>query len=54
MGNTLILLFFATLLLGVPVAFTMGMAGIAAIFWMAASILWSPRSGCLPALIPSR
>ncbi|MBO6674153.1 MAG: TRAP transporter large permease [Rhizobiales bacterium] len=32
MGNTLILLFFATLLLGVPVAFTMGMAGIAAIF----------------------
>lgn len=32
MAKTLILLFFATLILGVPVAFTMGVAGIAAIF----------------------
>ncbi|MAY85524.1 MAG: C4-dicarboxylate ABC transporter [Pseudooceanicola sp.] len=32
MAKTLIILFFATLLLGVPVAFTMGVAGMAAIF----------------------
>lgn len=32
MAKTLIILFFATLILGVPVAFTMGVAGIAAIF----------------------
>ena len=32
MAGTLITLFFATLLLGVPVAFTMGIAGIVAIF----------------------
>ena len=32
MAKTLIILFFATLLLGVPVAFTMGIAGLAAIF----------------------
>lgn len=31
MANTLILLFFATLFLGVPVAFTMGIAGITAV-----------------------
>ena len=31
MTNTLIILFFATLILGVPVAFTMGIAGISAI-----------------------
>ncbi|MEM1047118.1 MAG: TRAP transporter large permease [Pseudomonadota bacterium] len=32
MGTTLITLFFATLVLGVPVAFTMGIAGMAAIY----------------------
>ncbi len=32
MAKTLIILFFATLILGVPVAFTMGVAGMAAIF----------------------
>ncbi len=32
MAQTLIILFFATLVLGIPVAFTMGIAGIAAIF----------------------
>ena len=32
MAQALILLFFATLILGIPVAFTMGVAGIAAIF----------------------
>lgn len=32
MAKTLIILFFATLFLGLPVAFTMGVAGIAAIF----------------------
>lgn len=32
MAKTLIILFFATLLLGVPVAFTMGIAGLAAVF----------------------
>ncbi len=32
MGTTLITLFFATLILGVPVAFTMGIAGMAAIY----------------------
>ncbi|WP_114011767.1 TRAP transporter large permease [Cohaesibacter intestini] len=32
MASTLIILFFATLLLGVPVAFTMGIAGLTAIF----------------------
>ncbi|WP_170546876.1 TRAP transporter large permease [Ruegeria arenilitoris] len=32
MAKTLIILFFATLFLGVPVAFTMGIAGISAIF----------------------
>ncbi len=32
MGPTLIILFFATLILGIPVAFTMGVAGLAAIF----------------------
>lgn len=32
MGKTLIILFFATMILGVPVAFTMGIAGLAAIF----------------------
>lgn len=32
MAKTLIILFFATLFLGVPVAFTMGVAGISAIF----------------------
>ncbi|WP_370272691.1 TRAP transporter large permease [Pseudooceanicola nitratireducens] len=32
MAKTLIILFFATLILGVPVAFTMGLAGMAAIF----------------------
>jgi tripartite ATP-independent transporter DctM subunit len=32
MAKTLIILFFATLILGVPVAFTMGVAGISAIF----------------------
>lgn len=32
MAKTLIILFFATLFLGVPVAFTMGIAGLAAIF----------------------
>ena len=32
MAKTLIILFFLTLFLGVPVAFTMGIAGITAIF----------------------
>lgn len=32
MAKTLVILFFATLLLGVPVAFTMGIAGVSAIF----------------------
>ncbi|OWU82628.1 TRAP transporter large permease [Phaeobacter sp. 22II1-1F12B] len=32
MAKTLIILFFATMLLGIPVAFTMGVAGISAIF----------------------
>ncbi len=32
MGKTLIILFFATLALGIPVAFTMGMAGLGAIY----------------------
>ena len=32
MAKTLIILFFASLFLGLPVAFTMGVAGIAAIF----------------------
>ncbi|XWN31003.1 MAG: TRAP transporter large permease [Devosia sp.] len=31
MANTLIVLFFATLILGIPVAFTMGIAGLAAV-----------------------
>lgn len=33
MAQVLIILFFVTLALGVPVALTMGMAGLAAIFW---------------------
>lgn len=32
MGKTLIILFFATLFLGIPVAFTMGMAGLTAVY----------------------
>jgi tripartite ATP-independent transporter DctM subunit len=33
MAKTLLILFFATLALGVPVAFTMGIAGLSAILW---------------------